>query len=85
LLCQTWVASLQPAGFVKLLRLRRSSGKRVPLPDPIHPLAPQRHVQNMLFYHKGLRVRKNHFPLSLAPGKPRFYVRKSDHHTKVAL
>jgi hypothetical protein len=39
----------------------------------------------MLFYHKGLRVRKNHFPLSLAPGKPRFSVRKSDQHTKVAL
>ena|SRR5215813_9170437 len=25
-------------GFVKLLRLRRSSGKRVPLPGPLHPL-----------------------------------------------
>ncbi len=25
-------------GFVKLLRLRRSSGKRVPLPGPPHPL-----------------------------------------------
>ena len=25
-------------GFVKLLRLRRSSGKRVPLPGPTHPL-----------------------------------------------
>ena len=26
------------SGFVKLLRLRRSSGKRVPLPGPTHPL-----------------------------------------------
>jgi hypothetical protein len=30
-------------------------------------------------------VCKNHFPLSLAPGKPRFSVRKADQHTKVAL
>ena len=29
---------LPNAGFVKLLRLRRSSGKRVPLPGPTHPL-----------------------------------------------
>jgi len=27
-----------PGGFVKLLKLRRSSGKRMPLPGPIHPL-----------------------------------------------
>ena len=33
-------------------------------------LSLQRHLQNMLLYHKGLRVRKNPFPLSLAPGKP---------------
>jgi hypothetical protein len=26
------------SGFVKLLRLRRSSGKRVPLSAPTHPL-----------------------------------------------
>jgi Adenylate and Guanylate cyclase catalytic domain len=29
---------ISEAGFVKLLRLRRSSGKRVPLPGPTHPL-----------------------------------------------
>jgi hypothetical protein len=52
--------------------------------DP-HELPLQRHLQNMLFYHKGLRVRKNHFPLSLAPGKLRFYVGKFGQHTKVTL
>src|SRR5262249_7750263 len=29
---------LSHAGFVNLLRLRRSSGKQVPLPNPTHPL-----------------------------------------------
>ena len=29
---------MQGRGFVKLLRLRRSSGKWVPLPGPPHPL-----------------------------------------------
>jgi hypothetical protein len=31
------VKLVRHTGFVKLLRLRRSSGKRVPLPDPTHP------------------------------------------------
>ena len=29
--------SAQGQGFVKLLRLRRSAGKRVPLSGPLHP------------------------------------------------
>jgi len=45
-MCTDWTKSifkeskLRPLeGFVKLLRLRRSSGKRVPLPGPPHPLS----------------------------------------------
>jgi hypothetical protein len=45
----------------------------------------QRDLQNMLFYYKGLRVRKTPLPLSLAPGKPRFYVGKFGQDTKVTL
>jgi hypothetical protein len=33
-------------GFVKLLRLRRSSGKRVPLLGPTHPLGGPLHTGN---------------------------------------
>jgi hypothetical protein len=32
-------------------------------------LALQRHLRNMLFYHKGLQIVKNHFPLSSATEK----------------
>jgi hypothetical protein len=36
--CAVLAAERPRHGFVKLLRLRRSSGKRVPLPGPTHPL-----------------------------------------------
>jgi hypothetical protein len=35
-----------PTGFVKLLRLRRASGKRVPLPGPTHPLGSPLRARN---------------------------------------
>ena len=37
---------LLPDGFVKLLRLRLSSGKRVPLPSPPHPLGSPLRARN---------------------------------------
>jgi hypothetical protein len=39
----------------------------------------------MLFYHKGAGSVQHHFPLSLAPGKPRFSVGTCGQHTTVIL
>src|SRR5215813_1009291 len=66
----------------------RRSGRASVRSGPIRVgrgLTLQRHLQNILFYHKDLRGSKRHFPLSLTPGKPRFYVSKFGQYTQVTL